>query len=154
MRSGLIGKVLIEKLLRSCPTLGRIFIIVRNKKGLTGDERVRIMTDTPLFEKLRAQNENFLKKIVALEGDVKELRLGMSDEDIVLLKNVSVIFNAAASVRFNDKLQDAILLNTRSTRELLEIALGMDRLKAIVQVSTMYSNPMRSVVEEKVKLST
>nr|CAD7397173.1 unnamed protein product [Timema cristinae] len=37
--TGFMGKVLIEKLLRSCPDIGRIFIVVRPKRGKTVEER-------------------------------------------------------------------------------------------------------------------
>lgn len=38
--SGFIGKVLIEKLLRSCPDLKRIYVLLRPKRGLNSEERL------------------------------------------------------------------------------------------------------------------
>lgn len=38
--TGFIGKVLIEKLLRSCPELKRIFVLIRCKKGHSVNERL------------------------------------------------------------------------------------------------------------------
>lgn len=38
--SGFIGKVLIEKLLRSCPDIKKIYLLLRPKKGLTIKERL------------------------------------------------------------------------------------------------------------------
>lgn len=38
--TGFLGKVLIEKLLRSCPGIGKIFVIVRPKKGMDVDIRI------------------------------------------------------------------------------------------------------------------
>lgn len=38
--SGFIGRVLIEKLLRSCPGIRRIYILVREKKGVSAEERL------------------------------------------------------------------------------------------------------------------
>lgn len=38
--SGFIGRVLIEKLLRSCPGIRRMYILLRPKKGLSTKERV------------------------------------------------------------------------------------------------------------------
>jgi fatty acyl-CoA reductase len=38
--SGFLGKVLVEKLLRSCPQIGAIYVHIRDKKGRTGDDRV------------------------------------------------------------------------------------------------------------------
>lgn len=39
---GFIGKVLIEKLLRSFPDLGNIYVLIRNKKGKTPEERLNM----------------------------------------------------------------------------------------------------------------
>lgn len=38
--TGLIGKVLIEKLLRSCPNIGSIYMLMREKKGSPVQERL------------------------------------------------------------------------------------------------------------------
>lgn len=38
--TGFLGKVLIEKLLRSCSRVGNIYILVRGKEGQTGQERL------------------------------------------------------------------------------------------------------------------
>ena len=37
--TGFVGKVLVEKLLRSCPDVATIFLCVRPKKGKTVQER-------------------------------------------------------------------------------------------------------------------
>ena len=39
--TGLMGKCLVEKLLRSVPDLGRVIILMREKKGKTIEERTR-----------------------------------------------------------------------------------------------------------------
>jgi thioester reductase-like protein len=39
--SGFLGKVLLEKLLRSCPDVGNIFVLVSPKKGKKPSERVQ-----------------------------------------------------------------------------------------------------------------
>jgi thioester reductase-like protein len=52
-----------------------------------------------LFDTLKESFSNVLPKMVAVEGDVTELGLGLSAEDLKKMENVSVIFHAAASVR-------------------------------------------------------
>jgi thioester reductase-like protein len=37
--TGFLGKVLLEKLLRSCPDVGNIFLLLRSKKEKTQKER-------------------------------------------------------------------------------------------------------------------
>lgn len=38
--TGFLGKVLLEKLLRSCPKVNSVFVLVRQKAGQTPQERV------------------------------------------------------------------------------------------------------------------
>ncbi|KAJ8973655.1 hypothetical protein NQ317_002929 [Molorchus minor] len=58
--------------------------------------------------------------------------------------------HAAASVRFDDFLKDAILLNTRGTRDVANLALEMENLAAFMHISTTYCNTDKQVVEEKI----
>jgi alcohol-forming fatty acyl-CoA reductase len=44
--SGFMGKVLIEKLLRSCPGINKIFLLVRPKKGKDITERLDVIQNT------------------------------------------------------------------------------------------------------------
>lgn len=85
-----------------------------------------------------------------IQGDVMELNLGMSEQDLEKIKSCSIIFHAAASVRFDDPLKSAILLNTRGTREVCEVAKLMPNLKSFVHVSTAYVQPKNLFVEEKI----
>lgn len=43
-----MGKVLIEKLLRSCPHVNQIFILIRTKKNQNSQERIKTMQDLPV----------------------------------------------------------------------------------------------------------
>ncbi|KAF5285228.1 hypothetical protein FQR65_LT13343 [Abscondita terminalis] len=149
--TGFIGKVLIEKLLRSFPGLDKVYILVREKRGKTAEERIESITGVPLFEKLRDQYPDAIKdKLKIVAGDVTELKLGLSESDEnMLIENVSVVFHGAASVRFDDPLKYAVLLNTRGTRELLNLVTRMKKLEAFVHISTTYCNVDRQVVDEE-----
>lgn len=85
-----------------------------------------------LFDLVRSENPSALDKIKLIEGDASELNLGITPEDRYLLQeNVSVVFHAAASVRFDDPLAQAIATNTNSTREVVFLAKGMKKLQVI-----------------------
>lgn len=43
-----MGKVLIEKLLRSCPDINNIFILIRTKKNQNSQERIKTLQDLPV----------------------------------------------------------------------------------------------------------
>lgn len=104
-----------------------------------------------LFEPLREKNPDVLEKLFAVEGDVGKLGLGLTKEALEQMKDVSVIFHSAASVRFDDILQSAIILNTRGTHETIKFALGLDKLASFVHISTTYCYPEESFIDEKVK---
>ncbi|XP_050074498.1 fatty acyl-CoA reductase 1-like [Anopheles maculipalpis] len=148
--SGFMGKVLIEKLLRSCPQIARVFVLMRGKRGKSLDERLKTITDGVLFDVLKSKHPEALQKIHPIEGDCTRLKLGMSAESMERMSEVQFVFHAAASVRFDDPLKDAILINTRSTREVLDWAKTLRKLRAVVHISTTYCNPELMRVEEKI----
>jgi len=70
------------------------------------------------------------EKILPVLGDMTELRLGLSEKDYnFLVKNVSVVFHVAASVRFDEPIKDATIMNVRGTREVVQLAKQMKNLK-------------------------
>lgn len=148
--SGFMGKVLIEKLLRSCPDVKAIYILLRPKKGKSIEERLKVIVDLPLFGPLRKVMPHVLHKLVPIAGDVVELNLGLSAIDRNRMKNVSIIFHSAASVHFDDPLKYAVMINTRGTRELMTLAESLKNLKVVLHVSTTYSNPDLHIIEEDI----
>jgi len=146
--TGFMGKVLIEKLLRSCPDIKAIYVLLRPKKGNSIGERLKTVTDLPLFEPLKKHSPEVFKKLIPINGDVTELQLGMAQDDIERMKNVSIIFHSAASVRFDDTLKYAVLMNTRGTREIMRFAEQLINIKVVMHVSTTYSHPELKVVGE------
>jgi FlaA1/EpsC-like NDP-sugar epimerase len=48
--TGFMGKVLMEKLLRSCPHLSNIYLLVRSKKGKNVDSRIEELFNDPVSE--------------------------------------------------------------------------------------------------------
>jgi thioester reductase-like protein len=49
--TGFMGKVLLEKLLRSCPDVGNIYVLIRPKKGKTPSDRVKDIVNLPVITK-------------------------------------------------------------------------------------------------------
>uniref|UniRef100_A0A6P7GH07 Fatty acyl-CoA reductase n=1 Tax=Diabrotica virgifera virgifera TaxID=50390 RepID=A0A6P7GH07_DIAVI len=148
--SGFLGKLIIEKLLRSCPGIGKIYVLLRPRKGKAIEERLEKIIESPIFNPLRHQNPDALRKLIPIKGDVSELNLGISKEDRELLVNtVNIIYHSAASVRFDDFLKDAIILNVRGTREVAKLALDLKSISIFVHISTTYCNCDKLVVEEK-----
>lgn len=150
LSQGFMGKVLIEKLLRSCPDLNRIFVLIRGKKNKTPEQRLEELGKIPVFDRLHQELPNHFSKLCAINGDCTLKGLGISDEDFKRMENVSVIFHSAASVRFDDSLKNAILLNTRGTVEVMRLAEKLKKIRVVLHVSTTYCNPTKKVVEEMI----
>lgn len=146
--SGFMGKVLIEKLLRSCSDLKAIFVLLRPKKGKSIEDRLEAIVNLPLFAPLRNHDEKLLSKLIPIAGDVTELQLGLSSTDLARMRDVSVIFHSAASVRFDDTLNDAVFMNLRGTREIMTFAKSLPLVRVVMHVSTTYSHPELKVVGE------
>ena len=137
--TGFMGKILLEKLLSSCPGIQRIYVLARSKRGSGPHDRIKSMLEGPLYMRLRENTPNVLKKVVAIRGDVTEPNLGMSstDEDVII-KNVSVIFHVAATVKFDDELSNAIKMNVKGIYSILDLARKVKELSSFVHVSTAY----------------
>ena len=148
--SGFVGKVLLEKLLRSCPDIKKIFVLMRPKKGKSIHERLTKITELPLFEPIRKNMPSVLHKLEPINGDVTELNLGLSAVDTFRMTNVSIIFHSAASVRFDDPLKYAVFMNTRGTRELINFAEKLENIKVVLHVSTTYANLDDYYVREEI----
>lgn len=46
--SGFMGKVLVEKLLRSCPNLKTVYLLLRRKRGVDSETRLKKLLDIPV----------------------------------------------------------------------------------------------------------
>ncbi|XP_071557368.1 fatty acyl-CoA reductase wat isoform X1 [Temnothorax nylanderi] len=148
--TGFMGKLLIEKLLRTCPGVTSIYLLVRPKKGKDVHQRTEEIFDDPVFAKLRHEQPKFRHQIVAIAGDCSEPNLGISSQDrATLIREVSIVFHVAATVRFDEKLKLAVPINVRSTRDVVNICKEITNLKSFIHVSTAYANCPQSVIEEK-----
>ncbi|XP_075545666.1 fatty acyl-CoA reductase 1-like [Dermacentor variabilis] len=148
--TGFMGKVLLEKLLRSCGGLRRIFVLMRAKGGASPQARLDELLDSEIFQALRCSDQNFARgKVIAVEGDLTLPELGLSAEHRrALLDNVDIVFHSAAIVKFDEPLKSSIDMNVLGTRRLLQLCQGMSKLKALVHVSTAYCNCDKEEVAE------
>ena len=132
---GFLGKVLVEKLLRSCPGIENIYLLVRALKCENTDEMLNELTTSKVFDVLREKNPKALSKIILIEGDTSKLELGISKENQkILCDKVSVIIHSAATVKFNEPLKVAVNTNLRSLDELIKMSRQMEDLKVSCKV--------------------
>ncbi|CAK1589999.1 unnamed protein product [Parnassius mnemosyne] len=151
--TGFMGKVLLEKLLRKCPDIREIVVLVRNKKGKCPQERLQLIFSEPLFAKvaaLRGGVDKLLSKMRIIGGDVSEPDLAMSAScRQYIIDNVDIIVHAAATVRFDEALKKAILLNVRGTKLILDLAKECKKLKLFIHISTAYCHLHEKLLEER-----
>ncbi|KAJ8916621.1 hypothetical protein NQ315_000266 [Exocentrus adspersus] len=149
--TGFMGKVLLEKLLRACPGVSRIYLLIRPKKGQQAQERLQQLLCSPLFDSVRKERPSDLSKVRAIEGDITQPELAIAPSDIALLtRSVNVVFHSAATVKFDEKLKLSVTINMLGTQRLIELCKKMDHLECLVHVSTAYCNCDRSEVKEVV----
>nr|XP_033335421.1 fatty acyl-CoA reductase wat-like [Megalopta genalis]XP_033335422.1 fatty acyl-CoA reductase wat-like [Megalopta genalis] len=146
--SGFIGKLIIEKLLRCCPDIAKIYMLIRQKKGKSVEERFKDCVDDVVFSKTKREQPDFLNKIVLIEGDAAEENFGLSAQSVLTLNDTNIVIHAAASVNFNEKLRTIVHTNVRTTKQLLLWAKTLPNLKSFVYVSTAFSNCVHETIDE------
>ncbi|XP_003746504.1 putative fatty acyl-CoA reductase CG5065 [Galendromus occidentalis] len=149
--TGFVGKVLLEKILRSCTEVRAIYVLGRAKRGQTLEQRFSEIFKSALFNKLQKDSPQVFTKVKYVDGDMLMDNLGLNDGDLSeLQEHVNVVVHSAASVRFDAPLRDAVSMNLCGTKKLLDIARSFRRLEVFVHVSTCYANCDNDVVEERI----
>ncbi|XP_064599994.1 fatty acyl-CoA reductase 1-like [Liolophura sinensis] len=147
--TGFLGKVLIEKLLRCCTGIKKMYLLVRPKKGQDVENRVQDLVQCKVFDKLRKEQPNFHEKLIAIGGDIQEPEIGIDQADLQLLKEeVDVVFHSAATVKFDEPLRLALELNVIGVQKMIKLCKQLKHLEAFVHVSTAYANCDRPFIEE------
>lgn len=149
--TGFLGIAIIEKLLRSCPEIGSIYLMLRPKKGKLIEERLEELTRNKIFEKVLAHNSpDIFKKLVAISGDVGEENLGLSPSDRArLADNINVVIHSAATLDFQAALKETVVVNLVGTRQVMTLASQMRNLKSMVHISSAYVSSFLKDVHEK-----
>ena len=91
--SGYIGSLVLEKLLRST-NVGRVYVLLRPRRGVAPADRLAKLLTGPLFHLL---DETHAERVTAVAGDILEPGLGLSAEDeAMLVANVDTVIHSAA----------------------------------------------------------
>ena len=143
--TGFLGTALAEKILRSLPDLGRLYLLIRasRDKGAASRFENDVLGSAAfggLREKLGEGFEPYVsEKVRVFEGDVHAPSLGLGREELLELSaEVDVVIHAAASVIFDAPLDAAVDSNVRGTLGLLELARGWEKLPLFLHISTAY----------------
>ncbi|XP_069691365.1 fatty acyl-CoA reductase wat-like [Periplaneta americana] len=148
--TGFMGKVLVEKLLRSCPHIAKLFLMLRSKKGKDWQTRLDETFQDVIFDRLKKEVPDYQQKITIVSGDCQVEQLGLSSSDRrLIIEEVHIVFHVAATVKFDEKLNISFNTNAKATEDILDLAHEMKKLKALLLVSTAFSNCHLPDIEEK-----
>ncbi|CAN6829306.1 unnamed protein product [Brassica oleracea] len=144
--TGFLGKVLVEKLLRESPEIGKIFILMKSKDQESANKRLYDeIISSDLFKLLKQMHgssyEAFMKsKLIPVTGDIGEENLGMDSETAdKICEEIDVIINTAGRTTFDDSRYDAALsVNSLGPDRLLSFGEECKKLKLLLHVSTAF----------------
>ncbi|KAK0080274.1 hypothetical protein PV326_008262 [Microctonus aethiopoides] len=112
--TGFLGKCFVEKLLRSCPGIKKLYLLIRPHKQPVKER---------LFEKLRKLQPNFMSKVVVIEGNLMENGMNLSDEDRKMIVNeVTLMIHNASNVKFDGRTSLILRCNVLGTKYMLDLA--------------------------------
>lgn len=156
--TGFVGKVILEKLLRSVPTIGRIYLLIRgNTQNPTAQKRfLNEVVTSSIFDSLRDADpdgfENLCRaRLYFISGELTAPQFGLSDANFAeLARKVDVVINSAASVDFREPLDAALQTNTLCLDTIAKLA--NVRQIPVVHVSTCYVNGYNTgLIDETVR---
>ncbi|XP_050598494.1 putative fatty acyl-CoA reductase CG5065 isoform X3 [Bombus affinis] len=149
--TGFVGIGLLEKLIRVCPRVAAIFVLIRPKTNETIEQRFKKIIDDPIYDGVKAKHPSALSRVYPMKGDVSLPDLGLSREDRnLLLEKVNIVLHAAATVRFDEPLHVAVNVNTNGTARVIELWNELRHPISFVHVSTAFSNANLHEIGEKV----
>ncbi len=128
--TGFLAKAFVEKLLRSVDTVGGLHLLVRPRSdGASPRDRVtKEVLRSRVFDRLRASlGEGFARrcdeKIQVVGGDLTRERFGLEPGKYrELTRRITMVVNSAATVTFDERLDEAVELNTIGPGRLLKFA--------------------------------
>ncbi|XP_010557956.1 PREDICTED: fatty acyl-CoA reductase 2-like [Tarenaya hassleriana] len=147
--TGFLAKVLIEKILRMAPDVGRIYLLIKAESKEAAVERLKNeVLDAELFKILRethgpSYKPFMLSKLVPVPGNICDSDILPENFAAEIARDVDVIINSAANTTFNERYDIALGINTRGPCNLMRFAKKCKNLKLFLQVSTAYVNGQR-----------
>ena len=150
--TGFLGKVLLEKILRTTPGVGGIYLLMRgNRHFRDATDRFREeVIRSSIFGTLRHElgQEGFealiASRVHCVTGEITAPRFGLTRADFAALADkLDVVINSAASVNFREELDRALEINTFSLENVAKLCeLGGNI--PLIHVSTCYVNGYRA----------
>ncbi|XP_054290511.1 fatty acyl-CoA reductase 1-like [Macrosteles quadrilineatus] len=142
--TGLVGSLVLEKLLRSCNRVSKIYVTVRGKDGKTSQQRIKELFSSKVFDLVRLEHCEALEKV-----QVVDLDRGFETQIAPAVTKVTMIIHCALLVDHYHTIKEAVETNLRFTSTLIQLAYRCRQLESFVVVtSTLCHNGQRIVDEQ------
>ncbi|KAK7341979.1 hypothetical protein VNO80_24920 [Phaseolus coccineus] len=134
--TGFLGKVLLEKILRTQPQVHKLYLLVR-------------------AETIDLAAQRFQNEIVVISGDVSLHNFGLEDEKlkIKMFEEINIVMNFAATTKFDERFDISMDVNTMGVLHVLNFAKHCPEIKIFVQISIAYVcgeiKDEKTIVQEK-----
>lgn len=142
--SGFLGKVWLSMILAKVPEVGRIYVLLRGKKGQGARARFEQMINesyafAPLHERYGDDLSRFLTdRVEVVSGDVSQPGLGIDPGAAARIQQrLDLVVHCAGQVDFNPELPEALQNNVEGTLYAAEFA-AQAKGAGFVQVSTCF----------------
>ena len=142
--TGLLGKSVLEKILRDLPSVEKVHLLVRSRRSVDAAARIDWqIARSPVFDRLRDEWQNnfhssLSSKVVPVSGDLARRHLGLDDAAYEKLAGeVTMIINCGATCSFREQFDRALQINALGARRILKLAQDAGNVP-LVHVSTAY----------------
>lgn len=129
--TGFVGMELLARELRDPQR--RVIALIRADDA---EHATRRLHDT--LRSVFGRVEPYARRVTALAGDLEQEALGLDDDAVAALGDVTEIIHGAASVSFDLTLERSRAVNVAGTGRMLQLAARLPRLRRFTYVSTAY----------------
>ncbi|XP_051120909.1 probable fatty acyl-CoA reductase 4 [Andrographis paniculata] len=160
--TGFLAKIFLVKLLRIQPPVKKIYLLIRSNSKQSAEQRLqKEVFETKVFEVIKEEygrefSHVIEEKVVPICGNISLENLGIVDPILaeVILKEVDIIVNSAATTKFNERYDVALGINTMGAKNVMTFAGKCSKLKVLLHVSTAYIQGMREGLLKETPLRT
>ncbi|KAL0724805.1 hypothetical protein Bca4012_039404 [Brassica carinata] len=126
--TGFLAKVLIEKLLRASPEIGKIFLLIKSNDQESANKR--------LYDEIISSD---LFKLLKQIHDIAQENLGFDSEIAANISDeIDVIISCGGRTTFDDRYDSALSVNALGPGRLLSLAKDCKKLKLFLHYSTAF----------------
>ena len=127
--TGFLGKILIEKLLRSCSRLKKIYVLIRPNTSSNPSKRLKELFSCEVFKRIRENYPQLMSKVEPVNGNITYPNLGISYDCLqTLKKEIDIVLHSAATIRFDEPLKKALEINLCGTETVINFCNQLDNL--------------------------